>query len=111
MQSTKSATVYVDLPGYLSPCSITGDKLRPDIILTTADNVLYIIELTVGFEANLSDNAHRKELRYCPIFTDLVNDHMQVNLLFSALAVLAYLEIHLTHFASFALKESLKIAI
>ena len=29
----------------------------------------------------------------------------------SALAVLAYLEIHLTHFLSFVLKEALKIAI
>ena len=43
IQSINSAKLYVDLPGYLSPCTITGDSLRPDIILSTADNVLYIL--------------------------------------------------------------------
>ena len=42
LQSINSAKLYVDLPGYFSPCTITSDSLRPDIILSTADNVLYI---------------------------------------------------------------------
>ena len=111
LQSIKSAKLYADLPGYLSPCSITDGKLCPDIILATTDNVLYIIEFTVGFEANLNNNAHRKELEYRPLLTDLASDYKQLNLLISALAVLVYLEIHLTHFLSFVLKEALKIAI
>ena len=78
LQSINCAKLYVDLPGYLSPCSITGDKLRPHILLSTADNILYIIELTVGFEANINSNAHRKELKYPPCFTDLANDYKQV---------------------------------
>ena len=57
-QSVNSSKLYVDLPGYLSPCIITGDSLRPDILLSTIDNRLYIIELTVGFETNLANNAH-----------------------------------------------------
>ena len=30
LQSIKSAKLYVDLPGYLSPCSITREKFRAD---------------------------------------------------------------------------------
>ena len=86
----KSVKLYADLPGYLSPCTITGDSLRPNIILSTADNVLYIIELTVGFETNLNNNARRKELKYRPLLTDLANDYKQVkfiNLSISCLGI------------------------
>ena len=68
---------------WLSRCTITGDSLRPD-------NVLYIIELTVGFEANLSNNASRKELKYRPLLTDLANDYKQIksiNLSISSLGI------------------------
>ena len=44
LQSIKSAKLYADLPGYVSPCTITGNSFRPEIILSTADNILYIIE-------------------------------------------------------------------
>ena len=88
--SIKSAKLYADLPGYLSPCPITGDSLRPDIILSTADNALYIIELTVGFETNLNTNTRCKELKYRPLLTDLANDYTQVkfiNLTISCLGI------------------------
>ena len=71
LQSIRSAKLYVDLPGYLSPCIITGDRLRPDIRFSTADNILYIIELTVGFEKNLNINASRKELQYRLLHVDI----------------------------------------
>ena len=90
MQSIKSAKLYVDLPGYLSPCSITGDKLRPCILLVTADNILYIIELTVGFEANLKSNVPHKEFEYCPLLTHLASGYKQVifvNLCISCLGI------------------------
>ena len=90
LQSINSAKLYVDLPGYLSPCTITGDSLRPDIILSTADNVLYILELTVGFETNLNNNASRKELKYRPLLIDLANDYNQIkfiNLSISSLCI------------------------
>ena len=73
-----SAKLYADLPGYLYPCTITGDSLHPDIILSTANNVLYIIELNVGFETNLNNNAYHKELKYRPLLTDLAHDYKQV---------------------------------
>ena len=75
LQSIKPAKLYVDLPGYLSSCTITGASLHLDFLLSTADNILYIIELTVGFETNLDNNAHRKVLKYRPLLTDLAKDY------------------------------------
>ena len=40
LQSIKPAKLYVDLHGYLSPCTINGDSLRPDIPLSTTDNTI-----------------------------------------------------------------------
>ena len=48
--SLKHCTVYADLPSFLSPCMITGESLRPDLLLLTEDKLLYILELTIGFE-------------------------------------------------------------
>ena len=62
LESVKSSNLYSDLQGYLSPYIITGDSLRPDMLVITADKCLYIIELTVGFETNLDNNSKRKEL-------------------------------------------------
>ena len=74
-QSVDSSKLYVDLPGYLSPCIITGDSLQPDMLLSTIGNRLYIIELTVGFETNLANNAHQKELKCHSLVTDLTNTY------------------------------------
>ena len=67
--------LYVDIPSYLSPSIIMGDSLRPDLLLSTADNRLCIIELTVGFKTNLNNNTRRKELKYRSLLTDLRNDY------------------------------------
>ena len=64
LQSIVGSTLYVDLPGFLSPCIITGYTLRPDLLLVTADRKLFVLELTVGFETNLNINAHRKQEKY-----------------------------------------------
>jgi len=90
MQSIRSAKLYVDLPGYPSPCIITSDKLRPDILFSTADNIFYIIELNVGFETNLNINASRKKLKYRPLLVDLDKtiDRIEfVNLFISSLRI------------------------
>ena len=36
-QSIVGSTLYVDLPGFLSPCIIIGDTFRPDILLVSKD--------------------------------------------------------------------------
>ena len=43
---------------------MTGDEYRPDILLLTTENTLYVAELTVGHESNLENNSKRKEQKY-----------------------------------------------
>ena len=64
LQSIVGSTLYVDLPGFLSPCIVTGDTFHPDLLLVTADKRLFVHELTVGFETNLNINAQRKRDEY-----------------------------------------------
>ena len=54
--SLKQCTVYADLPSFLSQCFITGESFRSDL-LRTDKNILYILELTVGYETNMQSNS------------------------------------------------------
>ena len=56
-QYLNHCTFYVDLPQYLSPSLGTGDDLRPDMLISTPSNTLYVLELSVGFETTLDNNA------------------------------------------------------
>ena len=71
LPTTKNSILYVDLPGFPSPSIITGDSLRPDLVLSIPNKCLYILELTVGFESNLHNNIDRKERKY----HETVNHH------------------------------------
>ena len=89
-QAIRPSKLYVDLPAYLSPCIVTGDSLRPDLLLISPNNCLYILKLAVGFETNLNNNSHRKEEKYRPLLKDLNCDHRQVqfvNLSMSCLGI------------------------
>ena len=91
LQSVRNSSLYVDLPGFLSPCIITGDQLRPDMLLSIGKTTLYVIELTVGFETNLNSNAERKHEKYDQLTRDLSSDFHSVtfiNLSLSALGIL-----------------------
>ena len=70
--------MYVDLPGFISPSVITGDELRPDLLLTIENKILYILELTVGFETNLKTNSDRKHEKYLTLITDHENVYDEV---------------------------------
>ena len=54
-----SSNLYVDLPGFHNPSIITGDEYRPDLLLKTKDDCLYILELTVGYEIKTRRHNHR----------------------------------------------------
>ena len=71
LKAVNESTIYADIPGYLSPSIITGENLRPDLLLKTNNNYLYILELTVGFESNLDTNAPRKHSKYASLLSDL----------------------------------------
>ena len=90
LQSVRNSSLYADLPGFLSPCIITGDQLRPDMLLSIGKTILYMIELTVGFETNLNSNAERKHEKYHRLTRDLSSDFHNIkfiNLSVSALGI------------------------
>ena len=64
VQSAEFSDLYVDLPGYISSTVLTGDKLRPDLLITLQNKCIYILELTIGYESNLQNNATRKRQKY-----------------------------------------------
>ena len=67
LTAVQNSTLYVDLPGFMNPSTVTGDSFRPDILLSIGKKCLYILELTVRFESNLQVNAnlHGQKFRTC----------------------------------------------
>ena len=45
----------------MSPSVITGDNLRPELRLEVHNKCLYILELTIGYETNLTSNIAHEE--------------------------------------------------
>ena len=58
------------MPLFPDPSVITGDDYRPDLLILTEDNCLYILELTVGYETNFRNNINRKRLKYEKLIVD-----------------------------------------
>ena len=80
LQCLNHCTFCVDLPQYLSPSLSTGDDLRPDMLISTSCNTLYVIELSVGFETNLKNNANRKFTKYRYLLNDLSSKHRSLQI-------------------------------
>ena len=76
--SLNQISVYADLPSFMSLSLITGDSLRPDLLLLTSNKVLYILELTLGFETNIHASSIRKANRYTPLLQDLSSSYNKV---------------------------------
>ena len=56
----------------ISPSVLTGDELRPDLLITLENKCIYTLEFTVGFESNLT-NATRKRQKY----QDIINEQLK----------------------------------
>ena len=78
LMSAERSKLYVDLPGFITPSVITGDQLRPDLLLAIENKVLYVLELTVGFETNLNSNSDRKHKKYLPLISDQESNYDKV---------------------------------
>ena len=92
LKVVEGSSMYADIPGFPSPSITTGHDLRPDLLLHTKDNCLYILELTIGFETNLNNNAERKHLKYSQLVSDLRSQYKSVtfvNLTMSSLGIYA----------------------
>ena len=48
--------IFSDLDDYRSPSILTFELLRPDLLIICKE-LLYVLELTVGFKTNLCDNS------------------------------------------------------
>ena len=77
-QYLNHCTFYVDRPQYFSPSLVTGDDLHPDMLISTPSNTLYVLELSVGFETNLDNNADRKFSKYRYLMNDLTSKYRHV---------------------------------
>ena len=92
LMSVNDSKVYADLPGYKSPSIITGNEYRPDMLLLTSQNTLYVAELTVVHESNLENNSNRKKQKYCNLvqeLNDIYKSVIFVNISMSCLGVFA----------------------
>ena len=95
-QSVRDSIIYVDLPGFISPSAITGDDLRPDLLLVLPNKSLYILELTVGSESNIRKNSHRKHKKYHDLVRQqehLFSEVKYINLSISTLGVIDQLSL------------------
>ena len=65
--------LYSDLPEYPNPSIITGDKFRPNLFFILPPDHIYFLELTIGYESNLSSNSLRKKAKYKELVSELQN--------------------------------------
>ena len=91
LSSVVHSSVFADLPIFPSPSLITGESLRPDLVLVLNNTSAYVLELTGGFESNIKINNDRKAAKYHPLITNLQRSYSTVkfvNLSMSALGIL-----------------------
>ena len=82
--------LYADGNGLSSPSIMTGDNYRTDLLFLIQSKCLYILELTVGFESSLRNNAVRKKGKYMNLVKDMRSNFRCVkfaNLFMSSLGV------------------------
>ena len=92
LQTVNHSSLYADLPDFRSPSVLTDDEYRPDLLLVKSNGLLYVLELTVGFESNLQNNIERKKDKYKVLLKNLKRQFKKVifvNLSVSALGVFA----------------------
>ena len=58
------SSLYNNVNGFLNPSIITGENYRPNLLFLIQSKCLYVLELTVGFESNLNNDAVRKKEEY-----------------------------------------------
>ena len=78
--SVANSSLYANLPNFPSPSLITGDSLRPDLILVLNNASIYVLELTVGFESNIAVNSDRKATKYRPLINHLHSSYSTVSI-------------------------------
>ena len=106
-RSLQHAKLFADIPGFLSTSVITGDDLRPDLLLSLSNKSLYILELTVGYKSNLGNNAERKKQKYWELTQQLKNDYDKINFVNLSISALGMYDKSTTDFID--MMKTLKI--
>ena len=88
LTAVQNSRLYVDIPGFVNPSVLTGDNLRPDLLLAIENECLYILELTVGFESNLQVNANRKRQKYLDLIEEQKTNYNKVKFINLSLSTL-----------------------
>ena len=88
LTAVQNSRLYVDIPGFVNPSVLTGDNLRPDLLLAIENECLYILELTVGFESNLQVNANRKRQKYLDLIEEQKTNYDKVKFIKLSLSTL-----------------------
>ena len=57
---------------------MTGNSLRPDLVLVLNNATVFVLELTVGFESNRSLNSDRKANKYHLLIGSLLKSYSKV---------------------------------
>ena len=70
LESVKSIDIYIDIPGYICPAMITGEKSETRFDGDFEQKVIYLWELTAGYETNIYLNIKRKEENYRALWAD-----------------------------------------
>ena len=96
LKSIPDSVLYVDLPGYITPSVISGNSLRPDLLLTVSSKCLYVLELTVCFESNLLNNAIRKTNKYEDLVKHQKHQHDSVKFISLSISTLGVFSLHST---------------
>ena len=87
------SSLYANVNGFLNPSVITGENYRPDLLFLIQSKCLYVLELTVGFESNLNNNAVRKKEKYLNLIKEMSRNYRCVkfvNLSMSSLGVFSH---------------------
>ena len=56
--------LYADVTNFSSPSILTGEEMRPDLLIILDRSKMFVVELTIGFESNIGKNEVRKRNKY-----------------------------------------------
>ena len=57
IKTAKIIKIHCYIEGYMNPSGIMGAEDHPNMVVIQNESVIFIIELTVGFETNIDLNA------------------------------------------------------
>ena len=67
-----------DVTNFSSPSIITGEGMRPDLLIILDRSKMFVVELTIGFESNIAKNELRKRNKYKNLTQSLKSRYDQV---------------------------------